>query len=265
MAFDLSRDRSFALNTAQLTAAATSGGSGFTYGGITSTLVNPAQTPTLNYTFASQESAVVFSNGAPKRYLASEISLRDTDRLVYQATDGLLTIGQPGPLLGGFPSGLRYVVLALQNVTTRNSDGSLDIVERRSTAGASTVASDVPRSGAATFRVLLTSMAYAPSAVNGFTAQDATLAIDYATRSVTGMITAASTVSNSPSRSITFTVAGQVSGSSNRISGSLSSSGGGTGLIAGDLYGPAGVELGLAFTFEANGEQIIGTIVGAKR
>jgi hypothetical protein len=242
-----------------------SGSAGFTYGSITSDLINPAQVPALTYVFASQDANILFGNRAPRNYQQSQISLRGSDRVIYNAPDGFLGLSQPGPSNGGFVSGLRYVLLAVQNVTSRDAVGNLDIIERRSVAGTSTIASDVPRTGVASYRILLTSASFTSTGQNGFVAQDATLTLDYAAGTFRGTITAASTVSNVPARTITFTISGQLNGTSNRIVGSITSADGSAGQFAGELYGPAGIELGVAFSFQNGAEKVAGTIVGVKR
>jgi len=265
MAYDLVRDRSFALNTAELSATGTSGQTGFIYSSIASALINPAQALTLNYVAATQDASVVRGTGAPRVYPQSQISLRGTDRVIYIAPDGSLSLSQPGPSNGGLSPGLRYVLVAVQNVTTRKADFSFDTIERRSIAGTSTVAADVPRTGTASYRVLLTSASYTATEYNGFVAQDATLTIDYAASTIRGTIVANSTSSSQPARSITIGISGQLSSTNNRLVGSVTSEDGGTGQFSGELYGTSGVELGLAFSVQRSGEQIAGTVVGVRR
>lgn len=264
-AFDLSRDRGFPLNIAELSAVATAGNAGFSYSAIASRIINPGDAPALAYASASQEASISFSTGGPRRYPGSEISLRSSDRLVYTASDGFLSIGQPGPALGGFPAALRYTLVAVQNISTSNADFTTTNIARRAVAGSSTLSADVPRSGSASYRVLFAAAAQSAAATNSYVAQDATLTIDFATRTVQGTISAASATSNDPARALTFTISGQLSATSNRISGSMTRADGGTGVISGELFGPAGVELGLALASQGNGEQIAGTIAGARR
>lgn len=264
-AFDLSRDRGFPLNMAELTAVATSRVAGFSYTGISSRIVNPGDAPALAYVSATQEASVSFSTGGPRRYAGSEISLRASDRLVYTTSDGFLSIGQPGPDLGGFPAALRYTLLTVQSISIDNADFTRTSIERRAVAGTSTRAADVPRSGSASYRVLFAAIAQTALATSSYVAQDATLTIDFVTRTVQGTIIAASARSTPPASAVTLTIAGQLSATSNRISGSVTGSDGSTGSISGELFGPAGIELGLALASEGNGEQVAGTISGVKR
>lgn len=264
-AFVLSRDRAFAAIGVELTGVGQSPTNSFEYSSMASGIINPADSPTISFIAATEEARLTLRNGAPRIYPGSSISLRMSDRRVYTEADGFFSIAQPGPTLGTFPMPLKYVLLAAQSSTTRNATNTFNILERRFVAGASTLASDVPRTGSRSYRVLLTSASLSGTSPNGFVAQDATLAINFNSGAVSGTIVTASTVSNEPARQITFVITGQLSSTSNRIVGSVATMGNGTGVFAGELYGPAGTEMGLAFSIDGGSEKLIGTVVGGDR
>jgi hypothetical protein len=250
---------------AQITTVATESNGQLFYNPIVASLIEPTAIGSLRYEGGSQQASITLFNGAPESYSGAQITLRQADRLTYETPSGFLSIGQPGPNLGTLPAPLRYTVIAVQTRSARDASGQTSIIERRLTGGSSTIAADVPRSGAAEYRILVTAVSYSGPSLNGFVAQNVDLSVNYATREVRGNITVASTVSNLPATSVTLTVAGQIAETSNRISGSVTSSDGGTGRLAGELYGPQGGELGIAFTLLRSGDQLAGTIVGAKR
>lgn len=264
-AFDLARDRSFALTGAQLTAVATSASVGFTFGSIGARLLTGVENPFFAYDGASQQASITLNNGAPQVFPAAQISLRDTDRLVYTTPTGFLSYSQPGPAIGGFAAPLKYTIQIVQSDDVRNASGGLDTLDRRLVGGSSTVAADVPRTGSATYRVLLASISRTAAGTNGYLAQNADLTIDFATRNVRGTISTTSTVSSLPSATIVMTVDGQLSATSNRLTGSLTTSTGGTGMFSGELYGPQAAELGIAFAVSKTDEPLVGTIVGTRR
>ena len=265
IAFDFTRDRLIPLIGAQIITVATDSGGRLLYNPIAASLIEATAVGTLRYEGASQQASIGLFNAAPQSYPGSQITLRQADRLTYEAPSGFLSIGQPGPSLGSLPAPLRYTVVAVQTVATREPSGQTNIIERRLVGGASTVAADVPRSGTAPYRVLAAAVSYAPNSLNGFVAQNVDLSVDYATRDVRGTITLASTVTSLPATTVTLTIAGQISDTSNRIAGSVTSSDGGTGRLTGELYGPQGGELGIGFTLLRSGDQLAGTIVGARR
>lgn len=267
-AFDLGRDRNISLYGSELTAIGTDGSpssTGFSYSSIAAALIDSVRNPTFGYNATSQQSNLTLSNLAPQIFDPAQISLRDVDRLVYTTPTGFFTFAQPGPGIGSIPAALKYTVLITQSDQSRNAVGNLEIRERRFVGGSRTVAADVPRTGSATYRVLLTSYAEAPGCSNGFVAQGAELSIDYATGAIRGTITANSTVSNVPVVTITVPFTGQVSTSSGRLNGSLSEADGGTGQFAGELLGPQGLELGAALVLSRGDQRIAGMIVGIRR
>jgi hypothetical protein len=267
-AFDLGRDRNISLYGSELTAIGTDGGAGstgFSYSSIGAALIDTFRSPTFGYNATSQQSSLTLSNLAPQTFGSTQISLRDVDRLVYITPTGFFTFAQPGPGIGTFPAALRYTVLVTQSDQSRNAAGNLDIRERRFVGGTTTVAADVPRTGSATYRILLTSYAQAPGGSNGFVAQGSELTVDHATGAIRGTVTANSIVANAPAVTIAVSFTGQVSTSSGRLNGSLSTADGGTGQFVGELFGPQGVELGAAFALSRGDQRIAGTIVGIQR
>lgn len=261
-AFDFTRDRSISLNGAELTAISSSNSGTTTYTSIMNQVYTPAANPLLGYVAASQQASVTLFNLQGQSYSQAQISLRESDRLVYTAPSGFLSIAQPGPKLGSFPEALRYTILVVQSEQLPDVQGNFHSTERRFVGGSSTQSSDVPRTGAGTYRALLTTAALTPLKADGYTAQNATFTIDYATGAVRGSITATSI---STSATLNLTITGQLSASSNRLNGSLTSSDGGTGTFTGELFGSQGIEAGFAFSLARGTEQIVGTVAGIRR
>lgn len=264
-AFDFTRDRSFQPIGAQITATARVTGSGNTYSEIDATLLDVVNAASFTYVANTQTSIISTGNVAGLTYPGTQIGLRGDDRFVYNAPDGTLSVAQPGPQLGGFPAALRYTVVVSQSDQPRNADGTRANLDRRLVTGAGTIAADVPRSGNATYRILLGASALSSTSSGGYVAQDATLTINYATGAVAGTITAPNSVSNGTQPALVLTFTGQLGATNNRLAGSLTAADGGTGQFIGELYGPQGVEVGLAFVATRSNERIVGALAGARR
>lgn len=264
-AFDFTRDRSFQPIGAQITTTASVTGSGNTYSEIDATLLDVVNAASFTYVANTQTSIISTGNVAGLTYPGAQIGLRGDDRFVYNAPDGTLSVAQPGPQLGGFPAALRYTVVVSQSDQPRNADGTRAILDRRLVTGTGTIAADVPRSGTATYRILLGASALSSTTSGGYVAQDATLTINYATGAVAGTITALNSISNGTQPALVLTFTGQLGATHNRLAGSLTAADGGTGQFIGELYGPQAVEVGLAFVATSGNERIVGALAGARR
>lgn len=264
-AFDLSQDRFFNLTGAEATAVIDTRGTGNRYTNITSVLQNSLIGPTLAYTAGSRQSVLTQANGTNETFDQSQITLQSNDRLVYQPPSGFFTFFQPGPTLGNLPVALRYVVGLVQSRQVRNAAGDLDAVERRYVGGAATAAGDVPVSGVSRYTVLLSSSSTAPTSANSFNRENGEVAIDYAAKTLTATIAATSTSSFEPTVTISLTFSGQLASAGSRINGTVTSADGGTGTFSGNLFGPAGGEVGLAFRLVRGEQHIVGTVVGFRR
>ncbi|MBB3692058.1 transferrin-binding protein-like solute binding protein [Sphingomonas sp. BK580] len=263
LAFDFSRDRSFQPNGAQLTAIGTQTNAGNTYASISAKLYEPSDVPFFTFASSTKQAGVSVGNLAGQTYPGSQITLQQSDRTTYQSPTGFLAIGQLGPQLGGLPAHLRYSFVLNQYESSFRPSGGFDVLERRMVAGASTAASDVPRSGTATFQAVLLAEGVSATGEDGYAASHATLSLDFVTRTITGTITATST--SGSASSIVLTVTGQLSATGNRLAGSVTTADGGTGTFNGELYGPQGAEIGLAFALARNSQQVIGTFGGSLR
>lgn len=266
MAFDLSRDRSFEAIGAELRSFSTT--SPATNSVIETTLQEDVAGVLITYTATTKQAKLSIGRGAEDVYDGSNITLNEDDRLVYVRPDGFFNFAQPGPRIGSFPTRLNYVALVRQSKATgatRDTVLGFDRIERSYVIGSATVPSDVPVTGTASYEALLSAYGETPDAANGYTQQNAALSMDFDGRTLNGTITAASTVSNAPSSTLTFVLNGQVNATTGRVVGSITSPDGATGTFSGRLYGPKGVELGLAFTVSRGSERVIGTLVARRR
>jgi hypothetical protein len=252
----LSQDRSIPLIGAELIAQIDTSTNSNSYGAIAAALQDAVVNPYLNYVATSRQLALARFNSAADIYHGSEVSLQGADRIVYQNSIGFASWAQPGPDLGPLPSALRYTVIVVQNQQSRNAAGRLDSVERRYVGGAATVSGDVPTSGSGSYTVVLTGASARPTGGDGLIAQNA--------RTVTGTVIALSSSSPSAGERISLLFQGQLA-ADGRISGGLTSADGATGRFAGQLYGPAGGELGLAFALQRDTLQGVGTVAGLRR
>jgi hypothetical protein len=260
----LSQDRSIPLIGAELIAQIDTSTNSNSYGAIAAALQDAVVNPYLNYVATSRQLALARFNSTADIYHGSEMSLQGADRIVYQNSIGFASWAQPGPNLGPLPSSLRYTVIVVQNQQPRNAAGRLDSVERRYVGGAATVSGDVPTSGSGSYTVVLTGASARPTGGDGLIAQNAQLTVDFAARTVTGTVIALSSSSPSAGERISLLFQGQLA-ADGRISGGLTSADGATGRFTGQLYGPAGGELGLAFALQRDTLQGVGTVAGLRR
>jgi hypothetical protein len=218
----------------------------------------------LTFTLVSGQAALTIGGAGPLLYPQSLVTIQRADRLVYVRADGTLSLSQPGPDRGQFTTPLKYTVLVTQSQSARNVSLDFDQVDRRYVTGTATLPRDVPTSRTATYTSLFTSASQTATAVNGFNKNNAELTIDYSTNKVSGTVTATSTSSSEPTGTLAVTLNGQLNPATGRVSGTLTSPDGFTGPFSGRLYGPAGVEFGLAFTLSRAADRVIGTVVGVR-
>jgi hypothetical protein len=150
---------------------------------------------------------------------------------------------------------------------TPAADGSGRISNNRYYVfGSRTVDSDVPRAGSSTYLALALTTAAAIDGGTELSGNTGSLQVDYAAGKVSATISLAQT--NTPSGGAPEAVTLVFSGDSNSdgLKGSVTSTDGRyTGSFAGDLFGPSGIELGLAFVLtRTDGVHVVGTLLARR-
>jgi len=232
-------------------------------GGSETVSVKPA-TLTVAYD-ASSKGYTITDGGRSQTWLPANIDKANSNAgaTVYNKTSGsitdTLTLTNPGTS-GHFT--YQYVGSGYwqqTNQTTSNISGSLDAF----TYGVVTPDSALPRSGAATYSIdILAEVTH----LNGIaaTAGSGTLGVDFQSGNILATGTMPAVIMTGQTDS--FTIAAKLSGSTNNFSGNITWDDFGkfTGAINGRFYGPAGQEVGAAFSATQTGVSTIaaGTIIG---
>jgi hypothetical protein len=141
--------------------------------------------------------------------------------------------------------------------------------------GVPTVASDMPRTGGATYSMAAGGAAFQPGAapitLDGYST--ATFSADFAGNSVTTALTlagqpsTAGPISTGPSVIAfgTFSGTGTIAGSGPGFTGTLSGANGAAGSFSGAFFGPAAREVGYAWFLNGAGFSAVGGAAGVKR
>jgi hypothetical protein len=239
-----------------------------------SALIQPNRTGTEFRFAAASATASVRYNSDTSNFVSNEISARSDTQIAWvraptstQRAD-LFVTAKPS-------SDYRYVNLARQSIGQNyvggGSGSATQALERYYLFGSRTVDSDIPRTGSVSYQtVIFTSPANAGGSglTGGSDASEVAkvLQIDHATGALTATIfvSQAGTIAGTPPETATLLLTGR--SSSDGFTGSITSADGRyTGSFAGDLFGPAGVEIGLVIVLtRTDGTKLVG-IITARR
>lgn len=168
---------------------------------------------------------------------------------------------------------LTYAMLTVWNRTDASgisgpiSIGGPQTTGRISIGGSQTTASDVPRSGSATYTAQLAGALQSGGTTYNLTASTATFSANFAANSVQTSVTlggvplaGGSTVSNFG----TFSGTGTISTSGPTFAGSLGGSGA-LGIFHGAFFGPQAAEMGYGYVLQGLSLSSAGAVVGVKQ
>jgi len=254
IAFDLTRDREFALFGAEI-ASTFNGG---TDESVDVKLLDLGALAYARYVAATRATTISIFNVASDTYTSPYT--QSSNAITYgDATSVTLALFKAGPSLGGLRAEQAYTIGVNQHGSATLGTGGTRFVERYFVGGTPTVAADIPTSGTPTYATILSEYGLTAGAHDVYVAnaQSGGFTIDFAARSVRASIVARSTLVGAPL--ITLTFDGGFVGDSSQIAGTLSTSDGGVGRWAGRLFGPTGRELGVAFTYSRGSTKVTGT------
>jgi hypothetical protein len=168
---------------------------------------------------------------------------------------------------------LTYAMLTVWNRTDAGGitdpllGGGPQTTGRISIGGSQTTASDVPRTGSATYSAQLAGAAQSGGTTYNLTASTATFSANFAANTVQTSVTlggvplaGGSTVSNFG----TFSGTGTISTTGPGFAGSLGGAGG-MGIFQGAFFGPQAAEMGYGYVLQGLGFSSAGAVVGVKQ
>ncbi|WP_404338190.1 transferrin-binding protein-like solute binding protein [Sphingomonas sp. MMS12-HWE2-04] len=256
IAFDLTRDREFALFGAEISSVF----NGSTYESVDVKLLDLGALAYARYVAATQATTISIFNVASDTYTSP--AAQSSNAISYGTPERSLALFKPGPSMGGLRAELTYTIGATQHVNTALGAGETRIMDRRFVSGTATVATDIPASGSAAYATIASEYGLTAGSRDSYTAlaQSGGFNVDFASRSVTASIVSAqSQIIGAPVSTITLNFSGDFVGQTSQIAGTLTTSDGGSGRWAGRVYGPSGRELAVAFTYVRGAKKVIGT------
>jgi hypothetical protein len=168
------------------------------------------------------------------------------------------------PVLNGVP--LSYTLLGSW-IRMDTATGQSTV--RLAVGGVPTVASDVPRTGSATYSTLVGGAAVQNGTSYSLNANStATFSANFAANSVTTALTligAATPAGDQPTNLGTFNGTGTISATGPGITGTLTGANGVTGAFSGAFFGPRALEVGYDWHMSGGSFSAIGTMTGIKQ